>query len=471
MVTAERGLDADPGYRWRLLGVILLAVMGFGSLMTIVAVSLPTIADDLDSTVVTLGWVLTGMMLAMAVATPIMGKIGDIHGHRRVFLLSVAGMAVTTALCGLAWDAASLIAFRVLFGLVGAGVMPGGLALMMHTFGPEERAKAVGWFQFAMTGAPTVGLVIGGPLVDVVGWRPLFFAFAGVAALALVVGVAVIAETPRQQRVVLDWGGAAALGAATLSLLLGITRTAALVRDGRSLLGDAPLAALFTAAVVCTIGFVRIERRVTHPMLQLDLFRRRNFTAPLVASSTSMFAYMGGFVITPVLLGDVYGYAVGASALILAPRPGAFSATSPLAGYVASAIGERTPMIFGGLVMIASMFAFAGGSSGSALWLVIVALILSGVSAGIASPAQQTMVANAVDQADLGLANGMSQTITWIGTITGLQTMLVILGDTPTTGRFALTYLIGGAVATLGVVAAFMTKGRASKLSDPVPMM
>ena len=163
--------DHDHGYTRRLLLVVMLAVMGFGSLMTIVTVSLAEIATDLHTSRATLGWVVTGLMLAMAVVTPLAGKLGDIRGCRTVFLWGLAGGVITTALCGLAWNAGSLILFRVLFGVSGALVMPTGMSLMMNAYGPARRASAVWWFQFALSGAPTIGLILGGPLIEVIGWR------------------------------------------------------------------------------------------------------------------------------------------------------------------------------------------------------------------------------------------------------------------------------------------------------------
>ena len=243
----------------------MLAVMGFGSLMTIVTVSLSTIADDLGTSRATLGWVVTGLMLAMAVATPLAGKLGDIHGHRRVFLWGLGMGVVTTALCALAWNAGSLIAFRVLFGISGALVMPNGMSLVMRAYGPERRATAMGWFQFAMTGAPTVGLVVGGPLIDVVGWRPLFYAFAVVSVIALVVGAAVVRESPRQERVPLDVAGALALGGAVLCGLLAVTQGAGSARDDgvTGILSDASALLLALGAVLGVALFIRIESRAT----------------------------------------------------------------------------------------------------------------------------------------------------------------------------------------------------------------
>ncbi len=443
--------DDDPAYRRRLLAVVMLAVMGFGTLMTVVTVSLSVIAEDLDSSRTTLGWIVTGLMLTMAVLTPTGGKLGDIYGHRKVFLIGLAGSVVTTALCGFAWNAASLIGARVLFGVTGALVQPNGMSMMMRAFGPERRATAMGWFQFATTGAPTIGLVIGGPLVDVIGWRPLFFIFSGVALLALGLGSLLLRETVRGPATKLDIEGAVSLAVTVLCFLLAVTRIARTGFDLWTLL----LVCGFAAGIA---AFIWAERRAPFPMLRLDYFKRRNFVAPLVASALNQFAYMGGFVVTPLLLDDVYGYAVGAVALIMVPRPGAFAISSPLGGLLASKLGERIPMVAASLLMIGSMVCFAAGARPGVLLFVIAGLTLSGLSAGIGAPSFSSLAAGAVDQRDLGVANGMSQTMLFMGIVSGIQIMLVVLGEDPTQGRFATTYLFGAGVAVLGLLTGLLAR-------------
>jgi MFS family permease len=360
---------------------------------------------------------------------------------------------------GWAPNAAALIAARVLFGVTGALVQPNGMSMMMHAFGPQRRATAMGWFQFATTGAPTIGLVVGGPAVDSVGWRALFFIFAGVAALAWVLGQAVLRETPRRAAR-LDYLGAATLGLAVLCALLAVSR---LARHGV----DAESAAMVAGVAVGVAGFIATERRALEPLLRLEYFRRRNFVAPLAASALNQFAYMGGFVVTPLLLGDIYGYAVGTVALAMVPRPGAFALSSPLGGFAASRLGERRPMAVASLLMIASMLCFAAGSHPGGLALVLAGLVASGLSAGIGAPSFNALAASAVDARDLGVANGMSQTMLFMGIVSGIQIMLVVLGETPDQGRFAATYLFGAVVAALGLAAGLTAQGR--NRSAPAP--
>ncbi len=459
--TTEPFEHVDPGDRYRatLLAVVMLAVTAFGSLMTIVTVALGTIADDLETSRATLTWVITGLMLAMAVVTPLGGKLGDIHGHRKVFLVGLFGGVVATLASGLAWNAASLIVFRVAFGVFGALVIPNAQALMMHAYGPKRRATAMGWFQFAMTGAPTIGIILGGPLIDLLGWRALFMIFAGVNALALVTASLVLAATPVRAAARIDYAGAATLGLSVLAALLAITRFTGRLRGGVS--AEAvfdPLGWLLVAlAAVAGYSFIRVERGSPEPMIQLDYFRRRHFTLPMVSSAMMQFAYMGGFVVTPALLETRYGWTIGGIALLMAPRPGAFSAAAVFGGYLPQRVGQRLPIVLGSLFMVASMVAFIAAASmddGLGIGIIVVGLVLTGVAAGISQPSVAAMVVDAVDESDMGIANGMSQQVMFIGIVAGIQTMNVLVGDDAAASRFVATYLVGGAVAIAGLLAA-----------------
>lgn len=451
---------ADVGYQKLLLGVVMLSVMSFGSLMTIVTVSLGTIAEDLDTDRATLTWVITGLMLAMAVCTPLTGKLGDLYGHRRIFLIGLVGGAVMTVACGLAWNAVSLIIFRVIFGMFGACVNPNALALMMHAYGAGGRAKAVGWFQFAMTGAPTIGVVVGGPMIDVVGWRPIFLVFAGITAVAFVAGFFLVRGTPTQTGVKLDYPGAATLALGVLAGLLAITRFASRITEAGAsqAIQDLPAWAMVALSGAAITTFVKVEQSSPAPMLKLAYFKRRNFTLPMLTSALIQFAYMGGFVVTPALLDKRYGWTVGATALLMAPRPAAFSLASPFGGHLPSRVGEKVPIILGAICMAVSMAAFTSAApltSGIGIGLIVVGLVLSGVAAGLSQPSVSAMVVDNVDTADMGIANGMAQQLMFIGTVCGIQTMNVLVGDSADPSRFLTTYVVGAVVALGAIATAF----------------
>lgn len=450
---------SDRPYQRTLLGVVMLAVTAFGSLMTLVTVALGTIGDDLGASRATMTWTITGLMLSMAVVTPLAGTLGDVHGHRKIFLGGLAGGALATALCGLAWNAESLIAFRVLFGLFAAGVNPNGMALMMHAYGIERRAAAIGWFQFAMTGAPSIGLVVGGPLIDFAGWRVIFFLFAGMNFLAFAVGLRLLRPIPRQIGRSLDLAGAGTLAFGVLAGLLTITRVTTLVRDDNSsgVFTDPLTGATLLFCIAGVASFIAVERRTASPMLKLDYFRRRNFSLPMLSGAFVQFAYMGGFIITPALLEKRYGWQVGAIALLMIPRPAVFSLASPIGGMLPSRVGLRAPVVGGSVLMLASMVVFAAATGfvdGTGITLIVIGLVLSGAAAGISQPSIAALAVNEVDEADVGVANGMNQQVMFIGILAGIQTMNVLVGDSAEASRFAATYVVGLVVAALGLLMA-----------------
>ena len=182
--------------------------------ITILGVSLAVIADDLDSSVEVIAWVLTGPMLVQALALPVLGKLGDVYGHRRVYLIGFALAAVAALATAMAWDASSLISIRTLGQLVGTATMPASTALLFSVYPPRERVRAMGWVSLVAAGAPVLGLAIGGPMVDTVGWRPLFVIQAALAVVSLAFSALVLRETPRQQHISLDLPGAATLAVA-----------------------------------------------------------------------------------------------------------------------------------------------------------------------------------------------------------------------------------------------------------------
>ncbi len=442
------------GQEWRLLRAVLFSIIAFSSSMTIVSASLPTLSDSLGAPESTLAWTVTGLILANAVGTPVFGRLGDLHGHRRVFLAGAGLLTVATALCAVAWSAGALIGFRVLVGVGMSAAMPTGTAMVMAAFGPERRAEAMGWFQMAMTGAPVIGLVVGGPLVDYVGWRFVFVLLTPLAAAGFFMSRRILPDPPPQPGVVVDWAGAALLASSTFALLIGLDR------GGRAGFADPWAVGLLLAVPVGLAAFVLAERTARQPLLQLRYFARRNFTGGLVAAPLTHLPYMGGFIITPILLEDRFGLSVTVVALVLLFRPGTYSVFSPLGGRLAQSQGERRMILGGSLLMAASMVVFAASVWTDRLVLVIAALAVSGAALGLSSPAHSTVVAGAVDDGDLGVANGMQQTMQFVGIATGIQIMVVLLGSGRAADDFAGVFLFGGAVALLSLIGGLLVSPR-----------
>lgn len=450
-----RSRDRSP---WFLLAVVLTGVFATGFSVTILAVSLPDVADSLDASASILTFAITGPFLALALAMPVLGKLGDIHGHRRVYLIGLSGFAVATAATALAWDAPSLIAFRVVAAIAGAATGPASMAMIMHAFPHGERAKAMGWWSLVGGGAPVIGLVAGGPLVDAIGWRAIFIVQAPLALVAVVLAAFVLPETERGARAVIDWWGAALLAIATVAGLgalqfggeLGWTNPVLLV----------PLA----IAAGAFVAFLRVERRVAAPLIPPVLVRRRNYRASVTSQWFTNFAYMGGYIVTPILVQEIFGFSVGQASFAMVIRPLMFSIAAPIAGYVAVRVGERRCAVFGTGLLIVGMATFFAASVWETVALVFVGLAVGGVAHGTASPCLVTVAANDVAHEDLGVGNAAQQMVAQIGTVAGIQAMSAVsIGHS--SGAFAAAYGLGIAAAIGSFLAALRVRDRGREVA------
>jgi predicted MFS family arabinose efflux permease len=218
--------------------------------------------------------------------------------------------------------------------------------------------------------------------------------------------------------------------------------------------------AAWSLGVLSLVLFVWIERRTPDPLVVLAWFRTRNVAWPVLSQTLCNFAYMGGFILAPRLLQDGLGVATSTVGLLVIARPLTFSLAAPTAGFVTMRVGERVAGVAGACGVVASMVCFAFVDRGTALWFVAVALGLSGLGLGIASPAMTALTAGAVDETDLGVAGAMQQLMTQLGAVVGsvvLSTISASAGPDDL-APFQHAFAVAACVATLGVVAAWFVR-------------
>ncbi len=435
-------------YRWFALWAALAGLFASGCTITIISVSLDRIADDLDSKVGTIAWAVTGPMLAVALCMPLAGKLGDLRGHRRVFLTGFAVFTIFTGLSAFAWSPESLIMLRVLGGFGGAATGPTSMAIVMHHFTGDDRVRAMGWWQLVGAGAPVIGLAAGGPIVDTIGWRAIFVGQFVFAVLALAIATIVLRDTGERAGVSLDVRGALTLGTGVVTILL------ALSRGGSGGWGRVEIPVLLACGVALVGWFVRIERRTAEPILPLEFFGRRNFTASITTQFCANFAYMGSFIISPLLVRDQFGFSTGMAAAAMAVRPLIFSATSPASGYIAVRAGERRMSVIGVALVVVAMASFAIAASADTVAFAFVGLGVAGLGMGIAVPSLVTVVGNTVTSADLGAANAAQSMVAALGSATGMQILSTVQESGTGASGFTTAYLFGAVIASLAVVGA-----------------
>ena len=442
------------GYQRRLLATVLVGMLPSGVAVTILGLALPDVAADLGGRAGLLSWAITGSVLGQAIGTAVFGKVGDIHGHRKVYLTAIVALAVVTLGSALAWNEWSLIVFRVLAGAGSGAALAAGMAMILAEFPGPERFRVVGLFQAATTLAPAVGLIAGGPIVDAVGWRAIFFILTVTTVIGLVMAVVFLQPGERIEPYPVDVLGAVTLAVGVAALLIAIDFAV-----DRGLL-EAWTLTVAAVAVLGLVGFVRIEASAARPLMPLHYFRRRRFIAPSVVMGFNNYAYMGGLIVTPLLLHNVFGYSFTGASMVLFMRPLVFAGCSAVGGPLAVSVGQRRIAVLGSASICVSMGLFVVGARAEQLGFVIVALLLSGVGQGISMPGLTTAAANAVDPADYGVTTGMRSLITQIGMTAGIQTMVIAAGGELTGDALSFSYVLGGAVALGAVILAAATLER-----------
>jgi MFS family permease len=437
-------IAAGPGYpRW----VLVTALSGlFATSFPIVLLvaSLSTIADDLDTTQAVLAWVITAPMVASAVLMPAFGKLGDLKGHRRVFLVGFTVSAVLSLASAFAWNVWSLIALRTLAMAAGAATQPTGIALIVDAFPPRERVHALGYWSFVSAAGPALGLIVGGPMIDFLGWRTLFVAQAALCPIPIVLALLVLRPDRIVSPVTFDVRGAAALAVAAGGILFAINRLGPWGIDNPGVLVALGLGA------VGALAFVRVERRAGEPLMPLGLLRNRTLGSALSGEFVLQMATMGSFVLTPYLVSTELGYSVARTSLVLLPMPVAMSVFSPLGGRIAARIGERAAVILGCLAMLVGMIiAAAGIEARSGAW-VAAALAIQGAANGVARPSLAGSAANAVPARYYGIGMGVQRMLSLLGAATGI-TLLVLLDET---WGFRAAYAAGGIIALAALLVA-----------------
>lgn len=442
-------LQSWPNYRWAVLGLTMAGIASTSFPITVLSASLPEIANDLTTTESAVSWVQTAPLIAMAMGTPIAGKVGDLYGHRRLYLWGYALATGFAVLTGLAWDVGSLVAMRTLGQFFGAATLPASMAIIMTVFARRERALALGYWSAVTAMSPAIGVTFGGFMVDAFGWRTIFFIQAVPSMIALLAAIPLLPDTARKPEVRFDIGGAASLGLAVAGLLMAINR-------GPEWGWGHPLVvAGLAVGPTALMVFAAIERHTADPLFPLDFLRRRGFVIPNLVTFLGHMAYMGTFVVAPFMLEGAFGITeVSRISAALIARPVGFSAGAWYAGRVDSRWGGRTIMVAGAVIMA---IALAGtGASILAGWLagVIVLLFVAGVGQGAIRPAAVAGVANSVDDADLGVASGALQMIGHIGAATGITIMITVLGSSDSSERYFAIFLLSAAIASMSAFSA-----------------
>lgn len=416
-------------------------------------VALPAITREYGVGIDTAVWVLTVGSLLFAVPMAIFGKLGDMFGHRRIYLVATGGFAIAALLSSLAPSFGWLLFFRAMQGLGSSPAFTATMALIATTFPKGERGRAMGFMATAASIAWAAGPAVGGMLMKWFSWRAIILAEVPVALLALILAWRLMPVDTRKSQPQFDVLGAASLTAAVLMFMFALSMV------GRAGLTGFPTL-LFAGLSLCLLGvFLVTELRVESPFVPLNLFANIRFSAATVFSMVHMFTLFGTMLLIPVFLQEVRGYDPARAGLLILGFSVARIFFEPLAGRITEVRGSRLPSLFGTYLIagVALLFALSLAAS-TPDWVVVSVSIALGIGVSMGRTPVNTAVTHLVESERLGLALGVFSMLTFSSGSLGQAFFGVLLRGISGTGSAPLatasqSVLVLAFSASFGVIA------------------
>jgi len=465
---SEKGLPKDV--RPIAIVVVIGAIMSILD-ATIVNVALQTLRSDLDVSLATIQWVSTGYLLALAAVIPLTGWMAERFGPRRVWMGAVAAFVATSALCGAAWSADALIAFRVLQGLAGGMIMPIGMITLAQAAGPKRMGRVMSVVGVPMLMGPVIGPVIGGLLVDNLSWRWIFFVNVPVGAVGLVLAYRLLpagraagrASEAGHATPPLDKAGLALLPVGVASVVFGLSE----VGTHRTLL--TPSAWLpVVVGMVLVAAFVVRALRIEHPLVEVRLFGGRGFSAAAATTFLIGGALFGSMILLPLYYQVVRGQSPLHAGLLMAPQGVGTAIGMFVSGRLADRIGPGRIVPVGLVILAAGTipYAFIGGDT--SYGILMGALVVRGLGLGATMmPAMAAAYATLDSAAEVPRATPMLNVLQRVGGSLGVAVLTVVLENALQSKVGAVTGGAAGGGAD-GAVGGALPSAVRERLAEPL---
>ena len=433
-----------------------LGGLSFAVLQSLVAPTLPVLATDLGVTTADASWILTAYLLAASVLTPVLGRLGDMVGKRRVLIGVLAALAVGTLVAALAPSLGVLIVARVLQGSAGA-ILPLSIGMVRDELPREKVAVTVGLLSAIFGVGAGIGIVAAGPIVEHLSWHWLFWLPLVLVVIALLGAIFGMRESPVRTPGRLDVPGAAILTIGLVSLLLAISKGEAWGWF------EAKTVALFLLGVVALIVFVFVELRVQQPLIDMHLMANRGVWATDLVALALGFAMFGTFLLIPTLLelptalGFGFGKSVSEAGLFLLPTVLMMVVFGPIAGLLDRRFGPKVPLFLGTVLVVAAFTVPA--LAHDHIWQVLAAGLLTGAGIGLAFAGMANAIIESVPASQTGEATGVNAISRTIGSSIGTAVVAAVITSNstpeglPTDSAFTYGFWVCAGVAVLAVLA------------------
>ena len=399
---------------WTLLAVSVATFMLLLDI-TVVNTALPAIREDLDASFTDLQWVVDAYTLTLAAVVLTAGSLADRLGRRRIFAIGLGIFSVASLVAGLATDPTFLNIARGVQGIGGAAMFAVSLALIAQEFpAGRERGMAMGVYGATIGLAVAFGPLVGGAVVDSLGWEWIFFLNVPIGVAAIAISYLRVRESRDPNATGVDWAGLVTFSSSLFLLVL------ALIRGNEEGWGSSLIVGLFATAAVLLAAFIAIERRVAEPMLPLGLFKRPAFTGVQVAAfgvSASMFAL---FLYLTLYLQNFLGHSPTEAGLRYLPLTVAVFLVAPIAGALLSKVQARVLISLGLVGAGAGLMLMAGVDATDDWTGLLGGFIVAGAGIGLLNPAIADVAVSVVPKEQSGMASGINDTFRQVGVALGV---------------------------------------------------
>jgi len=406
-----------------------LAAVAFGLFMimldnTVVNVALPSIARDLKISISQLEWIVTGYALVFAALLITGGKLADMFGRRRIFVIGLAVFSLSSLACGLAPSSGFLIGARMVQGIGAALMNPATLSIITATFPPRQRGQAIGIWAGVSALALAIGPLVGGLIVDNIGWNWIFFVNVPVGVVGIVVSLLVIREsrdTSREQSI--DLPGLLTSGLALFAL------SYALIEGNTRGWTSAEILGLFAAAAVLLAAFIVLESRQRLPMLDLSLFKIPSFVGANVVALLVSLGMFGVFFFVSLYVQNILGYSPTKAGAVFLPMTLLIIFIAPIAGKQSDRIGGRWLMGGGMTLLGISLLFYQRAGVHSSFWTLLPAMILGGVGMASTMSPMTSVAMGSVPVDKAGVGSGVLNSFRQVGGALGIAVMGAIVAS------------------------------------------
>jgi EmrB/QacA subfamily drug resistance transporter len=389
---------------------------------TVVNVALPQLGRVFNTDLTLLQWVITAYFLAQAAVIPLAGWLSDRFGAKRIYLISIVLFTAGSALCGMATTGEMLVATRVIQGLGGGMLMPIGMAVVYRLTPPERRGQVMAMFGLPLMVAPALGPVLGGYLVEFASWRWIFLLNVPIGVLAMIVGLRALPDLP---------AGRAAGALDTLGIVLGPLAFASLsfgISESTNSGWTGAPTVIGVAVGLTALGlFIWRELSFAHPLLELRVFRSRDFTLAIVTQWAAFGAMFGSFFLVPMFLQQVRGYGSFETGLITLPQALASAALMQVGGRLFDRVGARPPVLVGLATVGLSMWLMTRITGTTTLFEMILPLMLMGAGMGLMMMSLNTHMLNSAPRELTSRVTALSQALQNVVSSLAIATFATVL--------------------------------------------